>query len=263
MKIFFMGTTKFSYQCFQTVIRSGNKIVGCAYVDKIFKISYAPTGVKNINYANFLEIARDLNIPCIPYQRNNIKAFIQQVTELAPDLILVAGWYYLVPRELRDIAPKGAIGLHGSLLPKYRGGAPLVWSIINGEKEGGISMFYLDDGVDTGDIIGQKTFSIKDDETIADVLIKLNKAAEQLLEEFLPLLAQDKAPRITQNHAEATVYPQRRPEDGKIDWSQSAKQIRDFIRAQTRPYPGAFTKIAGKKVIIWDASIFDEEELAE
>lgn len=258
-----MGATKFGHRCLKTVLKTGLPIAGCAFTPEVFPISYAPSGVKNVNYVDFSVVAKDLGIPCIPYERGLQRRFIEEVARLKPDLILVAGWYYMVSRELRSAAPKGAIGLHGSLLPKYRGGAPLVWSIIHGEKVGGISLFYLEDGVDEGDIIGQEPFPIEETDTMADALAKLEHAAERLLERTLPLLAKGQAPRIPQNHAEATVFPQRSPADGEIDWSWSAKRIRDFIRAQTRPYPGAFTRIAGKKIVLWDADVLEEEENAQ
>jgi methionyl-tRNA formyltransferase len=261
MRIFFMGATRFGYRCLNTVLKSGAHVVGCASTPEIFQISYAPSGVKNVNYVDFSVVARELGIPSIPYDRGAQSRFVERVALLKPDLIVVAGWYYMVSGDLRRIAPKGAIGLHGSLLPKYRGGAPLVWSMINGEEEGGVSLFYLEDGVDEGDIIAQKPFPIEETDTIADALRKLEDAGARLLEENLPLLANGIATRIAQNHAEATLFPQRSPADGEIDWSWSAKRIRDFIRAQTRPYPGAFTKIGRKKVILWDADIVDEGEV--
>jgi methionyl-tRNA formyltransferase len=258
MRVFFMGATKFGHRCLNAALRAGQEIVGCASIPEVFQINYAPSGVRNVTYVDFTAVAKELRIPCVPYQRGQVKRFIEEVAQLRPDLILVAGWYYMVGKDLRTVAPKGAIGLHGSLLPKYRGGAPLVWSILNGEKEAGITLFYLEDGVDAGDIIGQERFRIKDDETIADALVMLEEAGERLLEQFLPLLEKGEAPRIPQDHSEATEYPQRSPADGEIDWSTSATEIRNFIRAQTRPYPGAFTRIAGKKVIIWDAEVLEE-----
>jgi len=258
MKVFFMGATKFGQGCLKTVLKAGMSVVGCAVTPEVFQISYAPTGVKNVTYMDFSVIARELGIPAIPYERGRQNRFIEEVARLKPDLILVAGWYYLVPRELRRVAPKGAVGLHGSLLPKYRGGAPLVWAMIHGEKETGVTLFYLEDGVDEGDIIGQESFSLGETETIADALTKLDEAAQRLLERTLPLLAKGQAPRLSQNHAEATTFPQRSPADGEIDWSWSVKRIRDFIRAQTRPYPGAFTRIDGKKVILWDAEVLED-----
>jgi methionyl-tRNA formyltransferase len=260
MRVFFMGTTRFSLRCFDAVRKSGQTIAGCASMPETFEISYAPGGVKNVNYVDFEEIARQSAVPCIAFDRKSPGRFARQVKELAPDLIVVAGWYYMVSRGLRESARWGAVGLHGSLLPKYRGGAPLVWTIIHGETRGGVTLFYLDDGVDSGDIIGQKPFPIEANETIADALVKLEEAGVALLEEYLPLLSEGRAPRIPQNHAEATYCAQRSPADGEIDWTKSAKQIKDFIRAQTRPYPGAFTRIAGKKVILWDADLVEEED---
>jgi methionyl-tRNA formyltransferase len=259
MRVFFMGCTRFALRCFDTVRLAQQEIVGCATAPEVFEISYAPNGVKNVNYVDFAAVARRASVPSIPYDRKKPEEFCSRVSALHPDLIVVAGWYYLVSRELRNAARLGAIGLHGSLLPKHRGGAPLVWTIIHGEKVGGITLFHLDEGVDSGDIIGQQSFPIEEHETIADALQKLEDAGAALLEEFLPLLAEGRAPRIAQNHDQATYCPQRSPDDGEIDWTKSSKQIKDFIRAQTRPYPGAFIRIAGKKAIIWDADIVEEE----
>ncbi|MDP4092262.1 MAG: methionyl-tRNA formyltransferase [Bacillota bacterium] len=258
MKIFFMGATKFGFKCMLKAINLGFEIVGCAYTPKVFNISYAPKGVNNINYFDFAEAARQFNIPCISYDKDNIEDFNSRVKSLEPDLIIVAGWYYMLPKLLREIAPKGVIGLHASLLPRYRGGAPLVWAMINGEKYTGLSMFYISQGVDTGDIIGQESFEIGESDTIADLLVKTEAAAEVLLEKYLPLMATDKAPRIKQKESDVTIYPQRSPKDGEIDWSWEPQRIRNFIRAQTHPYPGAFTVISGKKIIIWDADIIEE-----
>jgi methionyl-tRNA formyltransferase len=148
-------------------------------------------------------------------------------------------------------------GIHASLLPKYRGGAPLVWAIINGEKTTGVSLFYFDQGVDTGDVIAQKKIEISDTDDIRTVYEKATLAAVDVLRESLPLIREGQAPRIPQDHANATIFPQRKPEDGLIDWTRTPDEIRNFIRAQTRPYPGAFTVLEGKKVTIWDADIVD------
>jgi len=255
MRIFFMGATKFGLRCLRAAIECNQTIVGCTSTPPVFKISYAPEGVKNVNYVDLVEVAKELGVPCIPYDRKNVLGFASEVAKLRPDVLLVAGWYYMVPSSLRSVAPLGAIGLHGSLLPKYRGGAPLVWAIMNGEREAGLTLFHLEDVADAGDIIGQEKFPIGPDDTIADALARTDQAAERLLKRYLPLLAENRAPRIPQNHADATKFPQRKPEDGQIDWSKSPEETRNFIRAQTRPYPGAFTYIQGKKVTIWDATI--------
>jgi methionyl-tRNA formyltransferase len=181
------------------------------------------------------------------------------VMDIKPDLILAIGWYYMIPDQMMKLAGKGAIGIHGSLLPKYRGNAPFVWAMINGEKETGISLFYFEKGIDEGDIIAQKKIPIGEKETIRDILNKARGSSVEILLEYLPKIADGTAPRIPQDNSQATLFPKRTPDDGLIDWSWDAKRIHDFIRAQTKPYPGAFTYINNKKVIIWDAEILFNE----
>jgi len=257
MRVFFLGATRFSVRCLEAVERSGQELVGCAGTPEHFSISYAPGGVRNVSWVDFAALARERRVPCVPYRREDPGAFRDAVAALRPDLLLVAGWYYMVPRTLRETARLGAVGLHGSLLPRYRGGAPLVWQIIHGEKEAGISLFHLENGVDTGDVIGAQAFPIEQEDTIADAMRKMEEAGVALLERWLPRLADGTAPRVPQDAALATEFPQRSPADGEIDWSWPAGRIRDFIRAQTRPYPGAFTILQGKKVTLWDADVVE------
>jgi methionyl-tRNA formyltransferase len=185
------------------------------------------------------------------------------VRELQPDIIIVAGWYYMLPRSLRELAPRGAAGLHASLLPKYRGGAPLVWATIKGETKTGVSFFYFADGVDEGDIIGQAGFDIAFQDDIADLVYKAAQASVDLIRQYVPLLATGNAPRVPQDHSQATLVPQRQPEDGIIDWwNLSARQVYDWVRAQTRPYPGAFTFLSEEKVTIWKAGLDENSSLS-
>ena len=163
----------------------------------------------------------------------------------------------MIPDAILKLAKKGAMGIHGSLLPKYRGNAPFVWAMINGEKETGVSLFYFEKGIDEGDIVARKEFPIEENETIKDVLEKARTASVDILLEYLPMIANGTAPKIPQDHSQATIFPKRTPEDGLIDWSWNAKRIKDFIRAQTKPYPGAFTIINNKKIVLWDADIIE------
>jgi methionyl-tRNA formyltransferase len=185
--------------------------------------------------------------------------YIKTIQAWGPDFGLAIGWYYMVPRVVRDLFPLGIAGMHASLLPKYRGGSPLVWAIINGEAKTGVTLFYFDDGVDTGEIISQVEIKITRDDTIKTVYEKATQISRDILREYIPLIRQGIAPRIPQDHRVATQFPQRKPEDGLLDWSKSAEEIQNFIRAQTKPYPGAFTFVQGKKVIIWDADVFEKE----
>lgn len=255
MRVVFFGATELGYQCCLKVIDLHIPVVGIFTIPRTFTISYSKNQpVTNINYRDFHQLGEQLNIPVISVEDKMIN-YLPQLEMLQPDLLLAIGWYYLIPRSLRQLATKGCVGIHASLLPKYRGGAPLVWAMINGEKETGVTLFYLEDGVDTGDIIAQEKFPIEETDNIKDVLEKATRASIRLIEKYIPMIAEGNAPRQPQDHSLATQFPQRKPSDGLIDWTWEPERIRNFIRAQTKPYPGAFTYIGNKKVTIWDADI--------
>ena len=157
----------------------------------------------------------------------------------------------MIPRNWRKIAP--AYGLHASLLPDYSGGAPLVWAMIKGETKTGITCFQMNDGVDSGPIAGQREESISPDDTIATLYSRIEQQALELLHELLPFMAAGTLNLRAQDESKRRVMPQRSPEDGLIDWNQNAEAIIRFIRAQTKPYPGAFTIYDGKELRIWAA----------
>jgi len=258
MKVLFFGASELGYDCCECVINAGADVVGIFTIPQQYSIKFRDArqriNLKNATFKDFNEIGNKYSIPVTTVE-GNVSHYCDYILELDPDLILVIGWYYMIPTSIIQLPPKGTIGIHASLLPKYRGNAPLVWAIINGEKETGISLFYFDEGVDTGDIIAQKKFEIADTDTIKEVLEKTKTCSKEILLQTMPLLKEGKAQRKVQDHSQATIFPKRTPADGAIDWSLPAKQIRDFIRAQTKPYPGAFAMINGKKITIWDADI--------
>lgn len=258
MRVLFFGASELGYDCCESLISCNTDIVGIFTIPREYSIKYKDEkeriSLKNVTFKDFNELGNKYNIPVTTVE-GNLSAHLEYIQKLKPDLILVIGWYYMIPKVIMDLPSKGAIGIHASLLPKYRGNAPLVWAIINGETKSGVSLFYFDDGVDTGDIIAQKKFSISPSDTIKEVLKKTKKCSKDILLEYIPLLEKGIAPRIKQDHSKATIFPKRTPKDGEIDWALPGDQIKNFIRAQTRPYPGAFTIIQGKKVTIWDADI--------
>ncbi|HEY8187102.1 MAG TPA: methionyl-tRNA formyltransferase [Pyrinomonadaceae bacterium] len=179
------------------------------------------------------------------------------VQKYCPYYVLVAGWYWIIKPSLLATVPAGFLGLHQSLLPKYRGSAPLVWAALRGEKQTGVSLFYFDEGIDTGDVVDQVSFALTPHDTITDVLAKAETAAVELVTRYAEPLLSGTAPRRKQDHELASYGSPRRPEDGRISWNQPASEVYNFIRAQTRPYPGAFTNLAEGKVLrIWQASLF-------
>ncbi|HYO92548.1 MAG TPA: methionyl-tRNA formyltransferase [Pyrinomonadaceae bacterium] len=261
MRIVFMGATGLGWECCRTLLEQGQDVVGLFSIPREFRISWSASPVTNIQFRSFEDLASEYSIP-LTYITGKMSdpSYMETLRQLRPDILIVIGWYYMLPRSMRELAPLGAVGLHASLLPKYRGGAPLVWAVINGEREAGVSFFHFADGVDDGDIIGQARFEIRDEDDISDVLGKASEASVRLVSEYAPLLASNDAPRIVQNHSLATRVSQRSPEDGLIDWSsRSARQIYDWVRAQTRPYPGAFTFLGQEKLTIWKAALSANE----
>jgi methionyl-tRNA formyltransferase len=193
----------------------------------------------------------------------NEPEYIEKIKCIAPDLIIVCGWQRLVCKEILDIPRLGTVGFHSSLLPKYRGRAPVNWAIIAGEKETGITMFYLTEDADAGDIIAQKAFPIMLNDDCDTVYKKSAKAGADLMAEFLPKIANGTAPRLHNPSRNYPAYPKRTPTDGEIDFKRSAIDVYNFIRALTKPYPGAFTYLSDdSKIVIWKAEIvFDESRL--
>jgi methionyl-tRNA formyltransferase len=260
MKIVFFGCTAFSEIILKELLKIEQITISAIFsIPAEFSISYSEEKVKNTNFADLSAYAHELNVPLYWVDADKGKRttdYTDTLKEIKPDVILVMGWYYMVSKKIRDIATYGAWGIHASLLPNYAGGAPLVWAIIEGEKSSGVTLFQLSDGVDDGDIIAQEEFSIEKNDTIKEVYDKATRASIKILNDVfergvnqLELRAQEKS--------KIKVYPQRSPIDGKIDWNWPAEKIHNFIRAQTKPYPGAWTIINNKKVILWDATIIE------
>lgn len=262
MRLVFIGATGFGLRCLEEAARLPEvTVAGVITAPRTFSISYRPQGVTNVNHAELGDCARRLGASLVTMTgKMTDPELLDTIAGWRPELFLVVGWYHLVPRALRDLAP--AIGLHASLLPDYSGGAPLVWAIIHGEPRTGISLFRLDDGVDSGDLLGQRAVAIHDDDTIATLYARVELAGLELVREHLPALARGTARFLPQDPARRRVFPQRSPDDGRIDWSWPARRVYDFVRAQTRPYPGAFTMSGDRRVIIWSARVVGDGEAA-
>lgn len=175
------------------------------------------------------------------------------IADLKPDLIYEIGWSQLLPPDLLAIPSIGTVGMHGTLLPKHRGRAPIPWSIILGLTRTGMTLFHLTADADRGDIIGQEEFPIGPDDSAADVYAKAVRAASNLMVTFHPMLAAGTAPRRPQDLRRSDYWPRRTPQDGLIDWTMSTRGLYDWVRALTHPFPGAFTFWGERKLFIWRA----------
>jgi methionyl-tRNA formyltransferase len=181
---------------------------------------------------------------------------ISQIRALKPDVIVVMAYGQILPREVLEIPRLACLNLHASLLPRWRGAAPIQAAIAAGDLETGITVMYMNEGVDTGDILLQRTIEIRADETGGSLHDRLAQIAPEPLLESLRLLAAGNAPRIPQDNARATYAPKLKREHGQIDWSESAEAIERRIRAYN-PWPGAFMKVEGQNLKIFSASVVD------
>jgi len=250
--IVFIGASSFGLKCLERILERGEcEVVGVITAPQKFKISYSKDSVTNYLYADFTEFCETREIPCITTETGmRDSCLLGKVESWNPKLFLVVGWYYMLPASWMALAP--AYGLHASLLPAYSGGAPLVWSMINGENETGITFFKFADGVDNGDIVAQKRTRVDYKDTIATLYARVEFLGMQLIDENLNLLSKGLAQLTAQNELKRTIFPQRSPKDGEIDWEQNSRKIYDFVRAQTKPYPGAFTRCkTGGIIRVW------------
>tara|TARA_Y100001936_G_C16086297_1_gene682020 strand:+ start:1435 stop:2436 length:1002 start_codon:yes stop_codon:yes gene_type:complete len=257
-RIVFIGASTIGLQCLEIMTQSPlYNVIGAITLPETFPISYRPEGVKNVLFANIKKYCASYDINCIVMKQGmKDPDLFKQVKTWSPDLFIVIGWYHIIPKSWLDLAP--AYGLHASLLPDYSGGAPLVWAIINGEKKTGITFFQLVSGTDSGPIVGQQSIEIKNADTIATLYKRVEEIGGKLFQENLPRIADGTVQLHFQDESKRRTFPPRNPEDGKIDWSLPAEKIYDFVRAQTKPYPGAFSSHGKDKVTIWSCRIDSE-----
>jgi len=213
--------------------------------------TYRDDPKENVWFDSAAELAASLNIPVFAPDNINHPIWVERIREMAPDILFSFYYRDIIRQPILDIPPKGCLNLHGSLLPAYRGRCPINWVLINGEKETGVTLHYMTPRPDDGDIVGQKKIFISDDDTAKTLHEKASNATADLLVEILPKIKSNTAPRIPQNHSAASYYGGRRPEDGEIVWTKTAAEVRNLVRALTRPYPGAFSYLRDRKCLFW------------
>lgn len=192
------------------------------------------------------------NIATYTTEEVNSPEWVSLIAEINPDMIFSFYYRKMIGRKILDLPRLGAFNLHGSFLPLYRGRCPVNWVIINGEKSTGVTLHYMVEKPDAGDIVGQKAVEIDLSDTARTLYDKLCRAARELLDQLLPLMKKGDIPRQKQDLSKGSYYGGRRPEDGRIDWNKSADEIYNLIRGVTQPYPGAFGLTDNdEQVIIW------------
>jgi methionyl-tRNA formyltransferase len=237
------------YACMEALLAMGAPIVA------LFTHRDAPH--EEVWWRSCAELAHAHGIPVhSPAQLDDQARML--VRDYAPDVIYSAYYRSLIPPDVLAVAPLGAYNLHGSLLPKYRGRVPVNWMLLNGEREGGITLHHMVARADAGDIVAQRALAIEDADTALTLYRKLIPLWAALIREYHPLIVARCAPRRLQDLSLGSYYGRRRPEDGRIDWRWPARRIFNLVRAVTHPYPGAFCFADGRKLFIWEARIAAE-----
>jgi methionyl-tRNA formyltransferase len=246
--IVFVGCVTEGFRSLEHLLRRGERIL-CIFTLR------DDLAAKTSGAMRFDEVAERHGIPLAKVRNINDPEPVERIRALAPDLVLVIGWTQLVKAEILRIPRYGCIGFHASLLPQYRGRAPINWALINGESRTGNTMMLLEEGVDDGDILAQREIPIGFEDTCGTLYEKVALTEFEMLDEVLPLIRAGRMPRRKQDPSRVSVMPKRRPEDGLIDWSKPARRLYDWVRALTHPYPGAFTHLERRKVFVWEAAL--------
>ncbi|HPD97377.1 MAG TPA: formyltransferase [Synergistales bacterium] len=239
------------HRCLGALIRSGANIRGV--------FTYKDDPGENTWFGSVAELAEENGIPVFTDVDLKSTGGGQLVRELDPEILFSFYYRDMIPRSILEIPRLGAFNMHGSLLPKYRGRACVNWAIIHGETETGPTLHWMTVRPDEGDIVDQEKVSIEPEDTAMTVMLKIAGAAETILLRNLTLIEAGKAPRTPQDHSRATYFGGRKPEDGRLDWNATAKEICDLVRAVTHPYPGAFTDIFGDRMFIWKATPLEDD----
>jgi methionyl-tRNA formyltransferase len=237
------------YVCLELLLDAG------ADVAAVF--THADDPNEEIWFRSVRALAEARGLPVFTTERFDHDGWVERLGAMNPDFLFSFYYRRMLPTAVLETARRAALNLHGSLLPKYRGRCPVNWVLINDERETGVTLHHMVAKADAGDIVAQRRVPIADDDTAYTLYGKQTAAAIDLMRTTYPHLCDGTAPRIVQDPAAATYFGGRRPADGLIDWSHSARQIYNLVRAVTHPYPGAFTHWQGSQLMIWRAQIAD------
>lgn len=253
MRIVFMGTPDFAEKSLEAVYNAGHEIVGIVTnpdrpKGRGMKLEASP--VKKYAESKNLKIYQPEKI------RKN-EEFIEEIRKLQPDVICVVAYGKILPKEILEIPKLGCINVHGSLLPKYRGAAPIQWAVLNGDKATGVTTMYMDVGMDTGDMILKKETQIGDDETTGELWDRLSKIGADLLVETLQKIEDGTAPRIPQGE-EFSIAPMLDKEMSKIDWeNKTAIEIKNLVRG-LNPIMGTYSFLNDRKIKFWKVDVVSD-----
>jgi len=256
LKILFMGTPDFARESLEAVYKAGYEILGVVTNPDKPKgrgMKMVASPVKEFALEKGLTVYQ-------PEKVRKNEEFIEKIKSLNPDVICVVAYGKILPKEILEIPKYGCINVHGSLLPKYRGAAPIQWAVLNGDKETGVTTMYMDVGMDTGDMILKEKVEIGEDETTGELWDRLSKIGGKLLVETLKQIEDGTPPREKQGK-EFTMAPMLNKEMSKINWDeQTAQNIKNLVRG-LNPIMGAYTFLDEKKIKFWKVDIAKQDEI--
>jgi methionyl-tRNA formyltransferase len=223
--------------------------------DVVLVVTHADRPGEKLWFPSVAALARERGVPVAIIEDPKTPDALARVRAAAPDLILSFYYRELLPEAMLRIPARGAFNMHGSLLPKYRGRAPVNWAVLAGERKTGATLHRMSGRADSGEIVGQEAVEIGPDDTALEVQTRVTAAAVRLLERHREALENGTASGSPQDESAATTFRARRPEDGQIDWSRGTREVHNLIRAVTHPFPGAFTDVFGSKTFVWKSRV--------
>ena len=248
MRVIFIGTVEFSLHTLQKLIDLNVNLVGVCTKD---------SSTFNSDYADLRPVCISNSIPFLFVDNINSPNSVKWIKDLNPDVIFCFGWSSLIKKEVLNIPPTGVVGYHPTKLPKNRGRHPLIWALALGLKESASTFFFMDEGVDTGDILSQVDFEISYQDNAQSIYDKVIDIALCQIEKFIPELEQGKYSKVKQDNLCSNFWRKRNVMDGLIDFRMSSRAIYNLTRALTKPYVGAHIKYRGKNISIWKVKEID------
>ena len=253
MRVIFMGTPDFATGTLEEIVKAGHEVVGVVTQPDKPKgrgKTMMPTPVK--------ETALKYNLPVYQPRKVREPEFVELLRSLKPDVMVVAAFGQIITKEILEMPKYGCINVHASLLPAYRGAAPIQWAVINGDKESGVTIMQMDEGIDTGDMMDKAVVPIAEDETGGSLFDKLSHTGAKLCVKVLKDLEEGTAVGEKQPEESTTPYAKMIDKKmGEVDWKKSAKEIEQLIRG-LNPWPSAYTKVHGKTLKLWKAKVLLE-----
>src|SRR5262245_58211941 len=239
------------YRCLSVLLGQG--------VEVALVVTHEDNPAENIWFQSVAALAQLHGLPVAAPPDPNAEHFVAQVAGLKPDLLFSFYYRLMLGPAVLEIPRHGALNMHGSLLPRYRGRVPVNWAVIKGERETGATLHYMVEKPDAGDVVAQQAVPILPDDTALDVITKVTVAAELVVDRVLPALLAGTAPRVPQDLTRGSYFGGRKPEDGRIDWRSGAAEIHNLVRGVAPPYPGAFSDVGGKRIRVLRSLLLREQ----